>query len=157
MSASLLCTGYLGGLCCSPYRGRFVLLQMYAFIRCFGIHWHGKKLLLPAWLFPKTYRRKKFLVESECEFPHTAIKTLTWPIWSSKDFFPCRCNDSMHNSHTKPAFPNSLSNHTKNIVLQTSSFFFSPCKHCRPTRNCNRQVIDQECRVAQRILQRKVL
>jgi len=33
-----------------------------------------EKILLPAWLFSKTYMRKKFLLESKCEFPYTAIK-----------------------------------------------------------------------------------
>lgn len=43
LSISLLSPGYLCGLCCL-----FVLPHVHAFIKCFGIHWYGKKIFLPA-------------------------------------------------------------------------------------------------------------
>lgn len=123
------------------------------------------KISLPAWLSPKTSRRKKFLVESKREFPHTAIKILTLLRESSKGFSPCLLSadvitarylrPAMHNFHTQiNLLWLSVQSH---IVYSTtkSSLFFSPCEHYRPTRNSNRHIINQECKFAH-ILQKKV-
>lgn len=49
-----------------------------------------------------------------------------------------------------------LSNNTENMVLQTSSLFFSPFKHYRPTKNSNRSIINYKCKYTY-ILQKEVL
>lgn len=114
MSASLLCSGYLGGLCCSPYRGVFVLLQMYAFIRCFGIHWYGKKRNITSCMafFPQNLQEKE-IPGGEQMWISTHRPSESWIcLYRAPRIFsllpPCRCNNSTlpQASHAQLPHPN---------------------------------------------------
>lgn len=59
-----------------PIQRHICFATYVCFYKVFWVPLVWKKILLPAWLFSKTYRRKKCLLESKCEFPYTAIKIL---------------------------------------------------------------------------------
>lgn len=115
-----------------------------------------KKILLPAWIFSITYRKKSSLLETKCEFPHTAIKTVTLFIGSFKDFLTASSLWIQYQHiisgllctvfTAKSVFPVTVSYDTKNMVLKTSSLFFSLCKHHRSTKNRNGSIINWECK-----------